>query len=110
MAVFAPDPKGHADQHLLLCLFFATCQRNAFSLSTPLTLVWFSAWPGPWKDHLSSGSRKLLEESATSSSYTSTSSVQIRSTSAIVLRRGVAVMTVLLAATPRAAAPCCSGV
>lgn len=40
MAVFASDPKGHADQHLLLYLFFATCQGNVFSLSTPLTLVW----------------------------------------------------------------------
>ena len=108
MAVFAPDPKGHADQHLQLYLFFATCQGNIFSLSTPLTLVGVSAWSGRRKDHLSLRSRKLLEESATPSSYTS--SVQIRSTPATVLRRGVAVMTVLLAATPRAPAPCCSGV
>src|SRR5216117_3948839 len=106
MAVFAPDPKAHADQHPLY-LFFATCQGNVFSLSTPLTLVRFSAWRGRLKDHLSLRSKKLLEDSATQNSYTSL--VQIRSTPATILRRGVAVMTGLLAAFPTAGAPCCSG-
>jgi len=48
-------------------------------------------------------SKKLLEDSATPNSYTSL--VQIRSTPATILRRGVAVMTGLLAASPTAGAP-----